>query len=98
MLEDDSIVKIIADWCKDDKGRNVMYKMNGEERYPEFKLYKMIARTVHGHVPSDVVKNPFFDRYLVGKKATKRQSVVDLDAIPEYWRPCGEGASAIISA
>ena len=35
-----SIKKIILEWCDDDKGRNVIYKNNGEERYPEFKLYK----------------------------------------------------------
>jgi DNA repair exonuclease SbcCD ATPase subunit len=28
-----------------------LYKNNGEERYPDFKLYKMIARCVHKHTP-----------------------------------------------
>ena len=43
----DPIKAIITEWCTDDKGRNILYKKCGEERYPDFKLYKMISRTVH---------------------------------------------------
>ena len=25
------IIKIILDWCKDDKGKNIMYKKNGDD-------------------------------------------------------------------
>lgn len=82
-LDDAPIIKIITDWCKDDKGRNIMYKMNGQERYPEFKLYKMIARTVHNHTPDKVLANPFFDRYLTGK-IKKKEAVMNIDKIPEY--------------
>ena len=59
-LDDAPIIKIITDWCKDDKGRNIMYKVNGQERYPEFKLYKMIARTVHNHTQTKYWKMYFF--------------------------------------
>ena len=84
-LEDAPIIKIITDWCKDDKGRNVMYKTDGQERYPEFKLYKMIARTVHNHTPTAVLENSFFDRYVVGRKGIrKKQPIIDIDAMPEY--------------
>ena len=62
------IINIIIDWCYDDKKRNILYKTNGEERYPDFKLYKMIARTVNKHIPSDVIKNPHFNKYIVSKK------------------------------
>ena len=41
-----------------------MYKKNGEERYPDFKLYKMIARTVHNHVPELQLKKPIFAQYI----------------------------------
>ncbi len=82
-LDDNPIIKIITDWCKDDKGRNIMYKVNGQERYPEFKLYKMIARTVHNHTPDKVLENVFFDRYLTGK-IKKKEAVMNIDKIPEY--------------
>ena len=54
---------LIHDWCCDDKGRNVMFKRSGEERYPNFKLYKMIARTVHHHLPTEQLKRPMFAKY-----------------------------------
>ena len=54
---------LIQDWCCDDKGRNVMFKRSGEERYPNFKLYKMIARTVHHHLPAEQLKRPMFAKY-----------------------------------
>ena len=45
------ITKLIVEWCLDDKGINLLYKTNGVDRYPDFKLYKMIARCVHNHTP-----------------------------------------------
>jgi len=36
------IGKLIIEWCTDDNGLNILYKKNGDERYPDFKLYKMI--------------------------------------------------------
>jgi hypothetical protein len=79
------IVQIMLDWVNDDKGRNILYKKNGDERYPDFKLYKMIARTVNKHVPATVLSNPYFDKFIVGKKELKKNTVVmDLDAIPCY--------------
>jgi hypothetical protein len=78
------IENIIINWCKDDKGRNIMYKNNGEERYPEFKLYKMIARTVHNHIPQEVLNNPYFERYQISKKKIKTQKIMNIDLYPSY--------------
>ena len=80
------IVQIMLDWVKDDKGRNILYKKNGDERYPDFKLYKMIARTVNKHTPAAVLSNPYFDKYIVPKKEIQKKikEVMDLDAIPCY--------------
>ncbi len=70
--KDKPIIKIMMNWCNDDKGRNILYKTNGEERYPEFKLYKMIARSVHNHIPSDVIKDEYFTKYQVSKKKIQK--------------------------
>jgi len=79
------ILKIILAWCRDDKGRNIMYKKNGEERYPDFKLYKMISRKVHNHVPINVLRNEYFDKYKVAKKKIgKDKLIIDIDVIPCY--------------
>ncbi len=76
----------MLEWVKDDKGRNILYKKNGDERYPDFKLYKMIARTANKHVPISVLSNPYFDKFIVPKKEgmKKIKEVMDLDAIPCY--------------
>jgi len=81
------IVQIILNWITDDKGRNILYKKNGDERYPDFKLYKMIARTVNKHIPIDVLSNPYFDKFIVPKKEIKSVAtdmIMDLDVIPCY--------------
>jgi hypothetical protein len=59
----DELQKTIRRWCLDDNGKNVLYKKTGEERYPGFKLYKMIARTVHKHTPENQFEFPYFNQF-----------------------------------
>jgi hypothetical protein len=61
----DEFQETIYRWCLDDNGKNVMYRRDGEERYPGFKLYKMIARNVHGHTPQEQLKYPIFSKFLM---------------------------------
>jgi len=76
------IHKIIMQWCNDDDKRNILYKNNDEERYPDFKLYKMIARKVHNHVPMEELKNKYFDKYVVPRKEIKKGSkIMNIDTI-----------------
>jgi hypothetical protein len=77
-LVSDKVKAIIGDWCNDDKGNSVLYKSNGQERYPDFKLYKMIARHVHKHTPHAQLARPEFKQFVCGK-ATKQ--TMDLDKI-----------------
>ena len=77
------IKRIILNWVLDDKGRNILYKNDGDERYPDFKLYKMIARTVHRHLPEQVLENTVFDKYLTAKKKINNPGqIMNIDAIP----------------
>ena len=72
--------KVIYDWCLDDNGCNLLYKNNGVERYPEFKLYKMIARCVHNHTPQLQLDRPEFKKYeFIGKV---KGDIVDIDKMP----------------
>jgi len=81
------IFDLINDWLKDYKGRNVLYKKNGDERYPEFKLYKMISRTVTNNLPKNQLERPIFSQYCVSKKnIKKKQSIMNIDEIPEYFK------------
>ena len=75
----DPIAKLIIQWTRDDKGRNILYKNNGEERYPEFKLYKMIVRTVHNHLPEKQLENPLFNSFVSSKKKIKKQKIINID-------------------
>lgn len=73
--------KLIFDWCMDDCGNNILYKNDGSERYPDFKLYKMIARCVHFHTPEAQLERPEFDAFRCADIPAK-ESVMNLDAIP----------------
>ena len=77
--------KIVQLWCQDDYGKNILYKKNGEERYPDFKLYKMIARTVHNHLPETQLKHPIFKEFEIKHtEFNKSESCMDLDDLPVY--------------
>ena len=76
---EDPVAKLIEEWIKDDKGRNILYKNNGEERYPDFKLYKMIARTVHKHTPDNEVNQIIFSSYIATKKKIKKIQIINID-------------------
>jgi len=78
----DPVKKIITEWCLDDKGLNMLYKGNGVDRYPEFKLYKMIARCVHNHTPQAQLERPEFDAYEY--KGEVPVNIIDIDKIPAY--------------
>jgi hypothetical protein len=76
------LVKLIIDWCIDDNGINILYKNNGTERYPDFKLYKMIARHVHNHTPEAQLIRKEFSQYVVSNKnILKGEFIINIDEI-----------------
>lgn len=79
----DPIVKLVYEWCIDDNGINVLYKNNGDERYPDFKLYKMIARSVHKHTPQAQLERSDFKKYMIVFNKDFKE-VMDIDSIPSY--------------
>ena len=79
------LVKLIVDWCIDDNGINVLYKNNGVERYPDFKLYKMIARCVHNHTPQVQLERKEFCKYLISNKSISKHDItINIDELPIY--------------
>jgi len=80
----DEFQKTIKRWCEDDNGKNVLYKKSGEDRYPNFKLYKMISRTVHKHTPENQLKFKYFSKYCLKSKLNSDVNVIDIDDIPVY--------------
>ena len=84
--EMDEFQRTVARWCKDDRGKNILYMKNGSERYPNFKLYKMIARTVHQHTPRAQLDFPLFRQFMVAAEQTidNKAILVNIDSIPDY--------------
>ena len=87
------VKETILRWCSDDNGKNVLYKRNGEERYPGFKLYKMIARHVHRHTPEEQLSFPLFSQFEISLKKLAKLGITDtksvmysvnIDEIPSY--------------
>jgi len=85
--EENEIVKLMIKWTRDDKNQNILYKKNGHERYPDFKLYKMIARTVHHCEPHNELNNSMFSCFKISKKKIQKRklkNVINIDDIPCY--------------
>ena len=79
------LVRLIVEWCIDDNGINILYKNNGIERYPDFKLYKMIARYVHNHTPQAQLERKEFSKYIVSNKnIPKNETIINIDEFPSY--------------
>jgi hypothetical protein len=81
----DPITKLIVEWCLDDKGVNLLYKNDGSDRYPDFKLYKMIARCVHNHTPQAQLERKEFNAFTILKnKIPNNAKIINIDDYPSY--------------
>jgi hypothetical protein len=83
-FQPDELQRTVIRWITDDNGKNVLYMKNGEERYENFKLYKMIARTVHAHTPEAQLVDPFFNQFKIDKRREDITDIMDIDLIPCY--------------
>ena len=77
--------KLVSEWVTDDSGKNILYKTNGDERYPDFKLYKMISRKCTKHIPEEQLNNDIFKTFLSSKKKIgKKAKIMNIDDFPIY--------------
>jgi hypothetical protein len=81
----DPVKRLILEWSLDDKGINMLYKNNGDDRYPDFKLYKMISRCVHNHTPVAQLERPEFKQFSNFKGDISNEQVIDIDKMPIYF-------------
>ena len=79
------IAKIVSKWCLDDNNKNILYKKNNVERYPDFKLYKMISRTVHNLEPHMLLTEPIFKKFSVFETQIKKAKLMNIDEIPVMY-------------
>jgi hypothetical protein len=80
----DEFQTVISEWCQDEQGKNLIYKKNGKDRYPGFKLYRVIAHKVFQHTPHNQLQRPVFRKFLWHGKIKANAVFFDLDLI----RPC----------
>jgi hypothetical protein len=84
-MEKTELQRTIQRWCTDNKGKNILYKKNGQERYPGFQLYKMIARTVQAHTPENQLSDPWFQQFhIIDQEIEDLENVMNIDKYPVY--------------
>ena len=55
-----SVYNLLWEWLTDDNGKNVLRTPKGEERYPDFDLYRALAADVHNAMPKTQIEKPIF--------------------------------------
>jgi len=74
----------ILRWTTDDFGLNILYDSHGNDRYPDFKLYKMIARRVHSHSPLSQLNFAPFTNYIVSPIPLHSFPIIDFHRLPSF--------------
>ena len=76
------VYDLIFSWLYDDNGRNMLYKSNGEDKYPGFKLYKMISKIVHNHIPEKQFQHKVMNKFVVDKiNKRNKNKLINIDKI-----------------
>ncbi len=63
------LFNLLWNWLLTDKGENVLWDADDEDRYPDFRLYEVIARSCHNAVPSEQFSKEPFASFKVGEAA-----------------------------
>lgn len=62
------VYNLLWEWILDDEGKNIVRTPNGEERYPDFDLYRALSRDIHNAVPKKCVEHSVFQRFRYSDK------------------------------
>ena len=62
------VYNMLWEWLTDDDGKNVLRTPAGEERYPDFDLYRALAAEVHSAVPKVQVEKALFAQFRCSAK------------------------------
>jgi len=57
------VYNLLWEWLTDDSGKNVLRTPAGEERYPDFDLYRALAADIHNAVPKVQVEKALFAQF-----------------------------------
>jgi hypothetical protein len=61
------LFNVMWSWMVTDFGENVLINAAGEEKYPDFDLYNVIAEQCHQAVPAEQVDKKPFSHFKIGK-------------------------------
>ena len=61
-----ALFNLLWNWLLTDKGENVLWDADDEDRYPDFRLYEVIARSCYNAVPSEQFSKEPFVSFKVG--------------------------------
>lgn len=89
-VEKYSIENLILRWTTGNDNRNILYKSNGDERYPGFKLYKMITIKANDRCcPFTTIRSPYFQDFIVTNKKQlskiNKNNLFVVEALPECY-------------
>lgn len=70
------VYNMLWEWLQDDSGYNVLRKANGDERYPDFELYRVLAANVHKAIPSKQIEKPIFHGFRCNEKDVSPDTTV----------------------
>lgn len=62
------VYNLLWEWLTDDDGKNVLRTPAGEERYPDFDLYRALAAEVHNAMPKVQVEKALFSQFRCAAK------------------------------
>ena len=57
------LFNLLWTWLRDDSKETVFETEDGDEKYPGFELYSVIASSVHGAIPSDQINKKIFSEF-----------------------------------
>ena len=71
------VYNLLWEWLQDDEGKNILRLPDGEERYPDFDLYRALAADIHRAIPARQIEKALFSGYRV-ERVPEGATVYDL--------------------
>lgn len=60
-----AVYNLLWEWLQDDEGKNILRLPDGEERYPDFDLYRALAADIHRAIPARQIEKTLFSGYRI---------------------------------
>ena len=67
------VLKLLYSWLTDNRGKNILWNKNGEDRFGGFGLYKHISRYCKDSIPHDQLTKPVFEEYIQEDKPGEKE-------------------------